>query len=358
MSKPLKELYQHLNNVRDRLMQYNKNERNVSSPIDFAHEPIFGLWKQTVYFGQIRDTYPDNTRNRFRIFTKSMYKNGEPVETDPKHYSHIFVCRDLSKEQKQLLVSEISDQINKKDAEEYMLRGIPPDLGNDLHLRNAEYHRNYIFQVVKVNHNEFRDNFALVIGAQGSTLHIFWLLTRQQVIAYSGNLDTSPETLQELSAAALCEHELLLTNWKDSIPLASVRAGPIPVRPDPSAAGGGGYRCRYFCQCLPSGGAGRDGAYRGREDVLVQFDRQWTVRRVAGHDGRHFLDGAASDAAARWIAAQAVCEVRAGRGLAAAGAAAPRAHGAAGAIQPARPAPVEGHAGSAPALPHTLTLLR
>jgi hypothetical protein len=312
-------------NERDRLVQSNKNNENARSPNEFAHEPIFGLWSQTdeIYFGQIRDIHPDNTRNKFRIFTKSNYRNGQPVESDPKRYSYIFVYRDLSEAQKQLFVSGIKDPINKSDAEEYMRQGILPDLGNDLHLRNARYLWAYFFQVVKVNHNEFRDNFALVIGAHGDTLHIFWLLTKEQVMAYSANLDTAPETLKELRAAAICDHELLITNWKDSIPLASVRAGPIPVRPDPSAAAGGGYRCRFFCECLPRGGAGSDGSYRGRGDVLLRFDRRWTVRRVAGHDGRRSLDAAASEAAARWIAAQAVCEVRAGSGLVATGAATP-----------------------------------
>ena len=51
----------------------------------------------------IRNTDPDNTKNRFRIFTKSNYRNGKPIEADLKFYRDKIVYRDLSEEQTQLL---------------------------------------------------------------------------------------------------------------------------------------------------------------------------------------------------------------------------------------------------------------
>ncbi len=51
----------------------------------------------------IRNTDPDNTKNRLRIFTKSNYRNGKPIEADLKFYRHKIVYRDLSEEQTQLL---------------------------------------------------------------------------------------------------------------------------------------------------------------------------------------------------------------------------------------------------------------
>ena len=315
----MKALSQHLAHldVKRQLVQANKNEENAAIPDKFSHEPGFGLRNQVVYFGQIRDINPEPTKFAFMFFTKSKYKNCEPVQSDPKNYTQIFLCRDLSEHQNNRFFSEIKDYINKTDAEGYLMHGILPDLGNDLHLRNEGYQRAYIFQVVKVNLlNESGDNFALVVRAHRDMLDIFWLLTKEQVTVYSENPGTPPETLQELRAAALRHRELLITNWRDRISIACVRAGPIPVRldPNPSLAFAGHY-CRFFCECLPSGGCdGEGGASRDdRGSVQVRFDRRWTVRRVAGHEGRRGLDAAASEAVARWVAARAVCEVRARR---------------------------------------------
>jgi hypothetical protein len=323
-------MLKHLNhlNIQDQLVKLNRNKEIDQRPERFSHQPVFALWKGKFYFGQIRDIHKDPCQTHFTIFTKSIKKNGTPLSSDPNPYNQIFLCQDLSEEQKKDLFSKIRDQINRVGAEEFLIYGILPDFGEDHHILSETNVQLYLNQVVKVNTGRKEGaEFALVVAIradkQQHKLHVMWLLTKHQLMTYAKNPECSRATRQEIDAAVLEDHELLITGWIDTIHVESIHSGPVPVYhlagPDIPGSGATGYRCRYFCECRLAGReesqswedqAGSQ-SWEDSRSVVVKFDRRWMVQWVATHDGQCQVDRRAGVALGRWIEARARCEVRA-----------------------------------------------
>jgi hypothetical protein len=266
--------------IRVKLCKANKEK---SSECDSLIEKnVFGFWRTKGrnvgwYFGQIRDQSEDQASKNLVIFMRT--KAG--TQQAKLSYFKCICTIDTSHgslDRFQAVLEHISDNRNRMDAERHLSSGHTVHLGE-----TWSVHRGDIHKVVAVN-VEGRIDFGLVTRVGDEHVEIIWLLRRSQVVP------ASEEHRRELEAVLLAPCELLLTAWRDKICIDSVdrlvRIAFLSPTQLPNARNN--FFCRYICKCRrPKPGSAAAAAAAaaakvvGRQQYVVEFDRQWTLELVA-----------------------------------------------------------------------------
>jgi hypothetical protein len=283
---------------------------------EFCDEYVMAFWKSSPskgwWFGQIKDTSPDESKRFFQLYTRSQRANKAVVQ-----HSNItcYACICVLGERKAAfacVLSYIRDRVNREDAQKFIERDEAEDLGPrpDIPIKNVDYFHK-IVKIMDKSQIDVVERFALVVG-QGvqnlkssssvKSLRIVRLLTRDQVKAYSQNTGALPSWQQQLESSDLQKSELLYTNWLDRVSVQSVHS-IVSVKLILSNAEGSigtdsGYFCRFACKCHRN----RDGAV-----VHVEFSSSWTLLQVAKGLSGKFIDS--KEYLLDWITTNSKCEV-------------------------------------------------